>query len=223
MNVPETSLDLVIAAALGACVGLQRQYTQKPAGIRTHALVSLGACAFAGYSSLLSDTRIAAGVITGIGFLGAGAIVRQGLTTRGLTTAASIWTASAIGMAMGLGHLAWFPISLALTVLTVALLTISDDFILRVLPRTVTIAIRVDADLGRVAVDHITDELRRLVKRARCNQAVSIVRVGEGRRASIGYVVDLDAHKQLTPVLEALSVIDGVLHVAVDEPLTPAM
>ena len=223
MNVGETSLDLIVAAALGACVGLQRQYTQKPAGIRTHALVSLGSCAFAGYSSLLGDTRIAAGVITGIGFLGAGAIVRQGLTTRGLTTAASIWTAAAIGMGMGLGHLAWLPLSLALTVLTVVLLSISDDFILGVLPHTVTIAIRLEADLGRVTVDHITEELRRLVKRARCNQAVSIVREGGTRRVSLGYVVDLDAHKQLTPVLDALSVLDGVLQVSVDEPMTPAM
>jgi putative Mg2+ transporter-C (MgtC) family protein len=96
VTIVQAALGLVVAAVLGAAVGFQRQYTQKPAGIRTHALVALGACAFAEYSALLGDTRIAASVITGIGFLGAGAIVRHGFTTRGLTTAASIWTASAI-------------------------------------------------------------------------------------------------------------------------------
>ena len=100
----QPALGLILAALLGAAIGFQRQYTQKPAGIRTHALVSVGSCAFAMYSAAYGDSRIAAGVITGIGFLGAGTIVRQGFTTRGLTTAASIWTASAIGMGVGLQH-----------------------------------------------------------------------------------------------------------------------
>jgi hypothetical protein len=99
----EMAVRLIVAGLLGALVGIQRQAVHKPAGLRTHALVALGACAFAEISHATGDDRIAAGVITGIGFLGAGAIVRAGMTAHGLTTAASIWSAAAIGLAAGSG------------------------------------------------------------------------------------------------------------------------
>ena len=88
-------VHLIAAAVLGGVIGAQRQAAHKPAGFRTHLLVAVGSCAFMEVSRLTGDSRIAAGVITGIGFLGAGAIVREGLMTRGLTTAASIWAVSA--------------------------------------------------------------------------------------------------------------------------------
>jgi putative Mg2+ transporter-C (MgtC) family protein len=215
----QTAIDLAVAALLGAGIGFQRQYTQKPAGIRTHALVALGSCAFASYSVLTGDSRIAAGVVTGVGFLGAGAIVRHGMSPRGLTTAASIWTASAIGMGVGLGHLEALPVIAVLAVLTIALLTVSDDVVLRMLPRRTTLAIRVDVDLDRVTFATVHDELCRLVTRARYNQELSIERYQETRRASVGFIIELDVRKELTPVFDALSCVDGVLRVtAVDEP-----
>jgi putative Mg2+ transporter-C (MgtC) family protein len=102
---------LAIAAGLGAAVGVERELREREAGIRTHLLVSLGACLFTivgayGFHDFsgVDPTRIAAQIVTGIGFLGAGAIIREGISVRGLTTAASLWIVAAIGMASGAGY-----------------------------------------------------------------------------------------------------------------------
>ncbi len=93
---------LAMAAALGGLIGLERELRGYPAGIRTMALITMGAMLFTDVSQLLGGTdRIAAGIVTGIGFLGAGVIFREGYTVRGITTAATIWAAAAIGMAIG--------------------------------------------------------------------------------------------------------------------------
>src|SRR2546430_13381915 len=113
----EAVLRLVVAAGLGAAIGLERELREREAGIRTHLLVSLGSALFtivsaygfhefltSGASVVRADpTRIAAQIVTGIGFLGAGAIIREGLSVRGLTTAATLWVVAAIGMACGAG------------------------------------------------------------------------------------------------------------------------
>jgi putative Mg2+ transporter-C (MgtC) family protein len=109
VGVPEFELvlRLLLAALLGYVVGLERQYTGHPAGDRTFALTSLGAAIFAlislkAFSS--GDSRVAAGVVTGLGFLGAGMIIRtQGREVKGLTTAAGIWSMGAVGLAVGSG------------------------------------------------------------------------------------------------------------------------
>ncbi|MBW3589432.1 MAG: MgtC/SapB family protein [Actinobacteria bacterium] len=111
----ELIIRVLIAGGLGALVGLDRELADQPAGLRTHVLVSLGAALFTltgayGVSSFTVDpgtpvdpTRVAAQVVTGIGFLGAGAIIRQGFSVRGLTTAAGLWVTAAIGTAVALG------------------------------------------------------------------------------------------------------------------------
>ncbi len=109
---------LLIAAALAGAIGLEREISDQPAGLRTHILVGVGACLFAlisafGFSTFLGDqpaqvtfdpSRVAAQIVTGIGFLGAGAIIRYGMTVRGLTTAASLWVVAAIGLAVALAE-----------------------------------------------------------------------------------------------------------------------
>jgi putative Mg2+ transporter-C (MgtC) family protein len=114
----EVTIRLVLAAALGGAVGLERELREREAGLRTHLLVSVGAAVFTlvsayGFADFrygldsgitLDPTRIAAQIVTGIGFLGAGAIIRQGLSIRGLTTAATLWVVAAIGMATGAGY-----------------------------------------------------------------------------------------------------------------------
>lgn len=93
---------LAMAAGLGGLIGLERELRGYPAGIRTMALITIGAALFTDVSQILGgDDRIAAGIVTGIGFLGAGVIFREGYTVRGITTAATIWAAAAIGMAIG--------------------------------------------------------------------------------------------------------------------------
>ena len=114
----EVTIRLVLAAVLGGAIGLERELREREAGLRTHLLVSVGAAVFTlvsayGFADFrygletgitLDPTRIAAQIVTGIGFLGAGAIIRQGLSIRGLTTAATLWVVAAIGMATGAGY-----------------------------------------------------------------------------------------------------------------------
>jgi putative Mg2+ transporter-C (MgtC) family protein len=109
----DTLLRVIVAAVLGGAIGLERELDEKAAGLRTHVLVSVGsalftlvgAYGFAGFpSGSIDPSRIAAQIVTGVGFLGAGVIFRQGFTIRGLTTAASLWLVAAIGMAAGAGY-----------------------------------------------------------------------------------------------------------------------
>jgi putative Mg2+ transporter-C (MgtC) family protein len=125
-------VHLIAAAVLGGVIGAQRQAAHKPAGFRTHLLVAVGSCAFMEVSRLTGDSRIAAGVITGIGFLGAGAIVREGLMTRGLTTAASIWAVSAIGLALGYGTAESYAVAAMTTAIVLAALSFADDRLERI-------------------------------------------------------------------------------------------
>jgi putative Mg2+ transporter-C (MgtC) family protein len=93
---------LALAAVLGAIIGLEREYRGYPAGVRTMALVCVGSALFADMSHAYGgDDRIAAQIVTGIGFLGAGLIFREGLSIKGVTTAATIWTVAAVGVAIG--------------------------------------------------------------------------------------------------------------------------
>jgi putative Mg2+ transporter-C (MgtC) family protein len=100
-----------VALVLGAAVGLERQWRQRTAGLRTNALVSLGAALFELFAVLLTGqhgvdpTRIAAYVVSGIGFLGAGVILRDGVSVRGINTAATIWCSAAVGVLAGAGYL----------------------------------------------------------------------------------------------------------------------
>ena len=116
----EAVLRLVVAVALGAAIGFEREVSEQPAGLRTHIAVALGACLFGVVSTLGFDefeaersatnvqidvTRVASQVVVGIGFLGAGIIFRQGTVVRNLTTAASLWVTAAIGLTCGVGDL----------------------------------------------------------------------------------------------------------------------
>jgi putative Mg2+ transporter-C (MgtC) family protein len=116
----EILLRVGLAAVLGGAIGFERELREREAGLRTHLLVSVGAALFTMVSAyawtdwrfsteeglVFDPTRIAAQIVTGIGFLGAGAIIRQGLSVRGLTTAATLWVVAAIGMATGAGYYA---------------------------------------------------------------------------------------------------------------------
>jgi putative Mg2+ transporter-C (MgtC) family protein len=120
---------LFLSVVLGGFIGLERQIHRRTAGLRTHMLVSLGSCLIMLTSMYVFDiyknqtpldpARIAAGVITGIGFLGAGAIMKEGEGIRGLTTAASLWVVAGIGLAIGCG---FYSASIFTTVLSLLIL-----------------------------------------------------------------------------------------------------
>src|SRR3954471_93943 len=117
----EMLLRLVTALVAGAMIGFERSYHARPAGFRTHALVCMASSVLmlitvyeahwvrvAADTVRLDPTRMAQGIMTGIGFLGAGVIIKEGLSVRGLTTAASIWITAAIGILAGIGF--YFPL-----------------------------------------------------------------------------------------------------------------
>jgi len=117
----ETLSSLLLAVALGAIVGIQREIAHRPAGLRTHMLVCLGSCLFTIVSMnfSLDPARIAAGIVAGIGFIGAGTIWAEKDKVKGITTAASLWATSAIGLTIGIGD---YPLAIVVTLLVFLIL-----------------------------------------------------------------------------------------------------
>jgi putative Mg2+ transporter-C (MgtC) family protein len=141
----DVALRLGVAALLTGLVGLEREWRERAAGLRTHMLVGVGSALFTlvsayAWSDFVFDrtqgtvfdpTRIAAQIVTGIGFLGAGAIIRQGLSIRGLTTAAGLWVAAAIGMAVGAGYWAAALIGTGVVLVGLGPLRVAEGMLVR--------------------------------------------------------------------------------------------
>jgi putative Mg2+ transporter-C (MgtC) family protein len=134
-------LRVVVAAVAAVLLGLEREVRGHPAGIRTHALVAVGAALFTvsgayGFSDIprgpnIDPARIAAQVASGVGFLGAGAILRQGLGVRGLTTAATLWLAAALGVASGAGAYPAVALGTAVVLVVLVALRLAKPFVQR--------------------------------------------------------------------------------------------
>ena len=157
LSTAEALLRLLIAAGLGGAIGLERELRDHEAGFRTHLIVSLGACVFTLVSAyawtdwtfstasgvVFDPTRIAAQIVTGIGFLGAGAIIVRGISVRGLTTAATLWVVAAIGMAAGTGYYAVAVGAAALVLVSLGpLKLVSSRLVSRVRPEEAELGIR---------------------------------------------------------------------------------
>jgi putative Mg2+ transporter-C (MgtC) family protein len=168
----EMCFRLIAALVAGALIGLERSYRGRPAGFRTHALVCTASSLlmlvtvyehlwFAAGSArtVLDPTRMSQGIMTGIGFLGAGVIVKEGLSVRGLTTAASIWITAAIGILTGIGF--YFPAGVA-TVLTLGTLSVfrwiegrmPSEYYVNFLVRFPREKVMREAELRKMIVDH---------------------------------------------------------------------
>ena len=123
----ELAARLVVALLLGAAIGFEREMDRQPAGFRTHSLVALGSALFTiisayGFVGATDPTRIAAQIVSGIGFIGAGTILHHRGGVRGLTTAASLWSVAAVGMAAGAGLLLMATIGTVLIVVVLFVL-----------------------------------------------------------------------------------------------------
>ena len=136
-------IRVIFSIVLGSIIGLERELTNKAAGLRTQILVCLGSCLFTilsiyGFSTAVTlyplgdPSRVAAQIITGIGFIGAGTVLRQGLTVTGLTTASTLWIVAAIGMACGCGQIS---IAVVTTLISVGVLVLIRFFELKLMPR----------------------------------------------------------------------------------------
>jgi len=126
MLTPETLESLLIAVALGGVVGLEREHAHRPAGLRTHMLVSLGSCLFTLMSNAFTTqpAQVAGGIVAGIGFIGAGTIWAEKDKVKGITTASSLWATAAIGLTTGLGDFL-----LAATVTLLVFLILASKFL----------------------------------------------------------------------------------------------
>jgi len=126
IGITQAALNLGTAVALGGVIGFERQWRQRLAGLRTNTLVALGAASFVVYENLFSAdpsaTRVAAQVVSGIGFLGAGIIFREGLNVRGLNTAATLWCSAAVGVLAGGGALSYAALAAAMVIVVNLLL-----------------------------------------------------------------------------------------------------
>jgi putative Mg2+ transporter-C (MgtC) family protein len=154
---------LVLAVVLGGAVGVERELTDQAAGLRTHVLLTLGSCLFTlvsaygfrEFGAAADPTRIAAQIVTGIGFLGGGAILRQGLNVRGLTTAATIWATTALGVAVGAGSYLLAVGATVLILITLVVLRRVRDLLRRFAISKEEFAVRVGPDFDLAALHEL--------------------------------------------------------------------
>ncbi|HUZ99721.1 MAG TPA: MgtC/SapB family protein [Gaiellaceae bacterium] len=210
-------LRLSVAAGLGGAIGFERELRERQAGLRTHLVVALGAALFTlvsayGFRDVLEQgqvvadpTRIAAQIVSGIGFLGAGAIIRQGLSVRGLTTAATLWLVAAIGMASGAGYYDG-----ALIATLGALFTLGP---LRILAYRVIRQYRAEIDrlLVEIPAGGSPAPLLEAVER-QGGRVVSLEIEQEGDRRSVAMLIEL-LGATAPAIVAGVAEIDGVLEV----------
>jgi len=133
MPLTDPILRLLLATVFGAAIGLEREYRQKPAGLRTNILIAVGSALFTLISIQLAHDggtpdRVAAQIVTGVGFLGGGAILRSRTGVHGMTTAATIWVNAAIGMAAGAGALLMASAATAITLVVLVVLPPIEEY-----------------------------------------------------------------------------------------------
>jgi putative Mg2+ transporter-C (MgtC) family protein len=224
ISIGEIAVRLVVAAALTGLVGLEREWRERAAGLRTHMLVGVGSALFTlvsayGFNEFLvgstnvvrtDPTRIAAQIVTGIGFLGAGAILRQGLTIRGLTTAAGLWVAAAIGMAVGAGFYSAALLGTGVVLVGLGPLRWAEGYIVarRRAARPLEVDLRPDQPLAPVLA--ILEARRAKVQRIHLEEGGD-----EGRELRLE--VQLPPSVSGREVVEHLSQLDEVLSVRWDE------
>lgn len=214
-------LRVLLGAVLGAVVGFERERDNQPAGLRTHMILVIGATLamvlsvnlgylFARPGTPADPARLAAQVISGIGFLGAGAILRYGFNVKGLTTATSLWTMAIVGMAVGAGYYLIGVFTTALMLVVLGLLNIIEN---RWVRTSVSRFISIDADYHkgvvkavRHSVQEFSDELT----------SFNIQKEFKNKRLRIQVVARISRDQTLEELIEALSDIDGVKSLKVE-------
>jgi len=205
----ELVFRLLTAVLLGGVVGLEREWRNKEAGLRTNILIALGSAAFTLMSIELTDgrtgdtSRVAAQIVTGIGFLGAGAIIKYGTSVRGLTTAASLWATAAVGMAVGAG---WWLVA----IVTTAIVVFSLWPLNRVMRRIRSIGEhQMRVRIATASLDSLGD-LRRAVDGRRIEvSAINSQRQAHGRQ-EIELVLNVPTSVDQAGLLDLIQAVPGV-------------
>ena len=211
------SIRLALAIALGGVLGLERELRNQPAGFRTHIVLCVGSALFTMLSSHMAQvwggnadpTRIAAQVVVGVGFLGAGAIFRLGVSVKGLTTAANLWTTAGIGMAVGTGF--YFGAVLATAIILVALTLFRGLEVILLLGKTdrsLSLTARPVPDLfGRV--ESILNGYGATIKSIKMNRGE------DGRFMEVQAIVEIPKGAKLKDITSGLASSEDILEVEI--------
>ncbi|QRN82635.1 MgtC/SapB family protein [Chloroflexota bacterium] len=214
-------LRILLGAALGAVIGFERERDNQPAGLRTHMILVIGATLamvlsvnlgylFARPGTPADPARLAAQVISGIGFLGAGAILRYGFNVKGLTTATSLWTMAIVGLAVGAGYYLIGVITTALMLLVLGLLNVIENRFVRT---SVSRYISLQADYRKGVVK----EIRQLVNEfADTLLSFTIQKHVKNKRIRIQIVARIHRDQTLEELVDGLSDIEGVRSLKVE-------
>lgn len=225
ITAPEMLLRIASCVLLGAAVGYERERSGRPAGLRTHLLVSLASAIFMLVSTQfvyyqhyqadelvsVDTSRIAASVVTGMGFLGAGAIMRTGLTVQGLTTAASLWLIAAVGLAAGAGMYGEAVLGTAITLFSLVLLRRFEGKQQRMLHRHVMLVIEED----RSGASDVAEVLEALGVKVSGNDYDRNMNTG---RTRLRMDLHFDNQKILDQAVSRLSALPGVRRVQAQRP-----
>ncbi len=214
-------LRILLSAVLGAVIGFERERNNQPAGLRTHMILVIGATLamvlsinlgyqFARPGTPADPARLAAQVISGIGFLGAGAILRYGYNVKGLTTATSLWTMAIVGLAVGAGYYLVSVATTALMLLVLGLLNVIENRFVRT---SVSRYISIQADYSKGVVKSI----RQLVNEFSDDLlSFTIQKHVKNKRLRIQIVARIHRDQTLEELVDALSDIEGVRSLKVE-------
>lgn len=216
----ELIIRLILACLLGGLIGIERERNRHPAGFRTHILVCAGAALvmlcnifiFEKYKNYanIDPARLGAQVISGIGFLGAGTILKEGVTVKGLTTAASLWSVACIGLAVGLGFYAG---AIFATILVLITLVVFSRFEMRIYNSRKSTLLKIKSLDKPGQIGRIGTEL------GKCNIQICDISMEVSDEASILIKVRINNAREevSTELLDCLSKIDGILYVEVSD------
>lgn len=219
MSTWQALLRLLVALGCGAVIGLERERGDRPAGFRTTILVALGAALFTVLSVSAFEgsdpARVAAQVVVGIGFLGAGVIILYGGTViRGITTAAALWASAALGMAAGTGRFALAGLATALVFVILSIFNLAEDLLIsRITTRQYYL--KVEAEGGMERVDELKEYLSNMEVRS---EAIRIeVCSGERCRSSLVFRIRIPQKLPAQEIVKRMMEREGVLSAVLEE------
>ena len=201
-------LRIVLASLFGALIGLEREHARRPAGLRTHVLVCVGSCLvmltsefiYSHYHHLspnMDVARLGAQVISGVGFLGAGTIIRNGSTVKGLTTAATIWAVACIGLATGIGY---YSGALVTTFVMLLILAYFKSLASSAYDHTVSCQLNMKLVYSPELINQIEDKFT--------NKSISVnnirFRTDKNNITDVTYFLSMDENEDLLPIIKDL-------------------
>ena len=216
ISVGEMLLRLAVSMLLCGAIGFERERDSQPAGLRTHMILILGSCLAMilsiniGIKNGTDPTRMAAQVISGVGFLGAGAILRSGFNVKGLTTATTVWTTAIIGLAVGYGY---YWVGVFTTVLVLVVLTLVSIFERKFIRRNILRIVKVDAADNPHIFRNVRKEISRNTDEILSYKTQRSLKSGHVR---VEFLIRLDTNEKIEDLMETISKIDGVRNIRIE-------